>query len=123
MRYCLPCGAEYNDEVLRCADCGCRTVSEAERRTWQDMRDALTHEHFVPLHVLEGPVDQAFLTELFDDAGIPWVLHGHQHDALGSIFRPQAGWGVLMVPEEDVDRARDVVEQYKRSVVVESSEE
>lgn len=118
MRYCLPCKAEYEDDYIRCPDCGSRTMTVDERDAWYRVREELTQEEFVPVHVFDGPVDKAIITELFSDEGVPWVVHGHTQDPLGSAYTAQRGWGVLMVIEDDLERARELIAQYEDSVVL-----
>ena len=119
MRHCIPCNADYQDDPHRCPDCRSRTLTTAERDLWYQVRDDLTQEEFVPVYVLDGPVDQAFLSELLTDADVPWVIQGGQGDPLGSAYRSQMGWGVVLVAEDSVERAREVIEMYENSVVVE----
>lgn len=120
MRHCIACKADYAADPHRCPDCGSRTLDEEERALWYRVREDLTQEEFVPVHVLDGPVDEAFLTELLTDAGIPWVVHGHRQDPLGSAYLAQRGWGVVLVAEDSFENAREIVRIYNESVVDEA---
>ena len=122
MRHCLACNAEYNsDAVQTCPDCGGRTISEEELGLWNQLRDDLSQEHFVPVRVFDGPVDKALITEIFDDHDVPFVVHDPQ--TLGEIFHAQDGWGVLLVPVDEVTRAKDLLRQYDEAVVPEELED
>ena len=123
MRICLPCHAEYVSDVERCPDCGSRTMTPEEYAAWQRLRDELTSEDFVPIHVFDGPVDQAIIIEMLDEVAIPHIVRGQGMDPLHTAFTAQKGWGVLMVLPEDVERAREVVRRYESAVVVEEGAE
>ena len=118
MRYCLPCNATYEANLRHCPDCGSRLLTEAERQLWYKAQEELTNQTFVPVHVLEGPVEEAILKELLVDAQVPYIVRGHRNDGFLTTFRAQMGWGVLLVPEEDMERARGVVRAYQESQVV-----
>lgn len=118
MRHCLACRADYSDEQVGiCPDCGARTITDAERAVILAQRDALSDESFVPVRVFDGPVDKAFLTEIFTDHGVPWVVH--DPSTLSELFHPQAGFGVLLVPQDAFEQARRLVRDYDRSIVQE----
>lgn len=124
MRHCITCNASFHrDDVRRCPDCGSRLLTDEEKALWHEAQEELTNRSFVPAHVLEGPVDEAFLTEIFSDAGIPWIVRGHRSDGFMTTFRAQKGWGVLLVPEGDLRRARELVEAYLASAVESDGEE
>ncbi len=113
MQTCVSCGAEYEDDtVRRCADCGSRTLGADELRIWEQIRDDLAHEAFLPVRELEGPADRAMLTAILDDENIPFVVQGG--DMFGGAL---SGGGVLLVAEDALDKARALVAQYDASVV------
>lgn len=119
MRYCIPCHAEYAVNLHHCPDCGARTFSEQEHQMWLTAREEMTQEHFVPVHVFDGPVDKAILQELFSDAEVPFVVHDHGADVLQPLYAGAQGWGVLLVPEDDVEQARDLIRQFREAAVKE----
>lgn len=113
MQTCVSCGAEYPDAaVRRCADCGSRTLSPDELRIWEQIRDDLAHEEFLPVRELEGPADRAMLTAILEDENIPYVVKGG--DMFGGAL---SGGGVLLVAEDALDKARALVAQYDAAVV------
>ncbi len=116
MRYCLPCRVEYIDSVHACPDCGARTLTPAEHALVKLVESDLAHESMVPVKVLEGPVDTAFLGEMMDVANIPHVIHENV-GAFGGAFTTHDGWGVLLVIESMAEQARELVRQYDASVI------
>jgi hypothetical protein len=120
MQTCLSCHAEYNQNegeatVLRCPDCGSRTLDDAELAGWKRLRDDLGHEDFLPVRIFDGPVDRALISAIFDDEGVPYVVHGGGmfSDALSA----QNGYGVLLVAEDSEAKARRLLLQYDEAVV------
>ena len=119
MRYCLSCDNSFDAPVERCTDCGEPTVDEATHQQWLVRRQGLTEARFVRVHVFEGVVDRAILTDVMDDAGIPWVIHDHSQDAYHALFAPQQGAGVLLVPENNADEARDLIRAFQAAPILE----
>ena len=116
MRHCLTCNADYlSDSVQTCPDCGGRTIDEEELALWNQIRADLSDEHFVPVRVFDGPVDKAFITEIFDDNEVPFVVHDPQ--TLAEAFQVHSGFGVLLVAEDMVGKARVLLREYDESVV------
>ncbi len=117
VRYCLPCNATYEKDLRVCPDCRSRLLDGNERDLWLAAQEELTNQRFVPVHVLEGPVEEALLQSLLGDAGIPWIIRGHRADGFLAAFTSQTGWGVLLVTEEDIPRARELIELFQESAV------
>ena len=90
---------------------------------WQRLRDELTSEDFAPVHVFDGPVDQAIITQMLDEVAIPHIVRGQAMDPLHAAFTAQKGWGVLLVLPEDVERVREVIHRYENAVVLEEGAE
>jgi hypothetical protein len=94
-------------------------MSEEEHRLWLKQQEELTNEALRPVHILEGPVDRAIIPSILHDAGVPHVIRGGPMDSFHVALTAQHGWGVVLVPEEDVTRARDVIRTYLESTVPE----
>lgn len=123
MRFCLSCDISFEAEIERCSDCGALTVDEPTYQQALARREGLNEAHFVSVHVFEGVVDRAILTDMMDDAGIPWVIHDHSQDAYHALLTPQQGAGVLLVPETNADEARDLIRAFLAAPIVEQGHE
>ncbi len=55
------------------------------------------------------------IVEALQNEGISVHLQVHEDVAYNGIFIPQMGWGSILVPEEMVERAREIVSSFKRS--------
>lgn len=125
MRICLQCDSEYIDDTEQCRSCGAQTVTPEQAAMQRSLRDRIATEKLVEVHQLEGPVDQAILAQLLTEEGIGFAVHGGS--AGGSLpgvdTGVSAGFGALLVLEEDVETARRVVRHYRQSVVIDHSGE
>jgi hypothetical protein len=117
MRHCVVCHADYVDDHPRCPDCGHRTLDADERAVWDGIREELTQEDMIPVHVFDGPVDRAIIDELLADADVPHMVRGNAFGG-ATLTAQSGGWGVLLVPEAHVAQARGLVKQYLESEVV-----
>jgi len=120
VHYCLPCDAVFEKDLRICPDCGSRLLTDDERELWHQVQEDLTNQSFVPVHVLEGPIDEAILSELLSDADVAHIVRGgHGYDAFRTAFTAQEGWGVVLVPEDDIEKAHEIIHLYQSSQVVE----
>ena len=115
MRHCIPCHSSFLQDPLRCPECSGRTLNEEELALWRAAQEELTDESFEVAAILEGPVEGALVVEVFEEAGIPYILRAHGADGFSMIFSPQAGWGVVQVTQGDVAQARELVAEIRRA--------
>lgn len=110
MRSCVQCDAIFDGEPITCPVCGTPTVDEAVRAGFDRIAADLRAEALVPVYTFDGPADRAILLDLFRQLGIPHAAGGapllHAGSAVGD------GWGDLLVPEDSVARARQVLRDY-----------
>ena len=110
MRSCVQCDAIFDGEPVTCPSCGSPTVDEALRAGFGRIAEDLRAEALVAVHTFDGPADRAILLDLFRQLGIPHAAGGapllHAAAAVGD------GWGALLVPEDSVVRARQVLRDY-----------
>lgn len=125
MRVCQACDAEYVDDPPVCRSCGAATLTPDEAALQDSMQARISSEKLVAVHELEGPVDEAIIGQLLAEAGIPHAIQGgSSHGPLTGVDHGVGqGYGTLLVLEEHVDDARQVVERYQRAVVVEHPDE
>lgn len=63
------------------------------------------------VHTLSSEFEAHFLVEALDAEGIDVAVECHLEQALGSLFRPQLGWGALLTRVRDAERALEVIER------------
>ena len=76
----------------------------------------MTDQSFEVVAIVEGPVESGLFEQVFQAEEIPYILRTDSIDGLSMIFRPQRGWGVLMVPHSEMERGRDLVREIRNSV-------
>jgi hypothetical protein len=114
MRYCPICFDEYEEEELTCAYCEARLIEfEALKNTPEFQRSrGLQIHRFVKAGSAENPFESAALSEALSAEHIPVFAKPQR----GSLVDPLTtgtthGWWDIMVPEEQLERARPLIDQ------------
>jgi len=68
------------------------------------------------IHTAGTEVEAVILRGLLEQAGIPVMVRSHEVIAYGELVEPAAGWGDLLVPDDRVVEARDLLAGYLASV-------
>lgn len=113
MRYCHRCNASYENDASPCPDCGFRTFTEIEHKMISMVNDEVEHAEMVEVYRFDGPGDEAILTQIMSDAGVPFVVHDYQGGPFGTMFSGQKGWGVMYVDTGSVAKAKEVIAVYE----------
>lgn len=75
-------------------------------------------EGLIRVHVAADPFETDILMNALEREGIRGALKKHEEIAYDGLFVLQRGWAAILVPAEDVDRAREIIEEaleaYKR---------
>lgn len=121
MRICLECESEYVDDPSECRSCGARTSSPEQAAVWRSLRDRMATEDLVAVATLESPVEEAIIGRMLGEAGVVFAIHGGSRsgpfpgvDSGGAL-----GSGKLLVLEDQVEIAAEVVRHFRASVVPE----
>jgi hypothetical protein len=119
MRICLECDSEYLDDPSHCRSCGARTSSPEEATLWRGLRERMATEDLVAVATLESPVEEAIIGRMLSEAGVVYAIHGGSRsgpfpgvDSGGAL-----GSGKLLVLEDQVELAAEVVRHYRNAVV------
>ena len=113
-KICPDCGAEYYPQIEKCSDCGAVLLFPEEYKKAQEERKRIEETALENMAaVREG--DLGWLTELrtvLIDAGIPCDIHtdtGCRKGCCGDKCK-------LVVSSEDLEKARDRIEEYYMEV-------
>lgn len=68
-----------------------------------------TEPRYVKVHTLANRFEADVITEALNEEGIPVMLRSFMETPYSGLFVPQKGWGRIMVPEEWVDRAKEII--------------
>jgi hypothetical protein len=73
-----------------------------------ERRDA-TESPWVRLHTVGNRFEADLLLHALEQEDIPVRLQTYEETPYNGLFVPQRGWGALFVPEEDEERARELI--------------
>ena len=99
--FCPKCRAEYREGFSRCSDCDIPLVPELEPEP-DDRPVFVEYEEVLSTF---NPFDIAMIKSLLDAEGILYFFQGEQF----SYVRPLADPVRLMVAQEDVESAREIL--------------
>ena len=113
-KICPDCQAEYFPHVEKCADCGAHLLSPQEHRELQEKKKRIREKVLENTVVVrEGDLDwMSELHAVLIDAGIPCAIHsdtGCKKGCRGAACR-------LAVSSDDLERARERIEEYYMEV-------
>jgi hypothetical protein len=115
MKYCAQCSAEYRDDIGTCSDCGAALVGQAEWESIRRVRQQEAAEEFLPVKTAEDQFAAEVFRDAFEQEGIPVIVRSFSETSFDGIFIPQKGWGLLLVPKEFCERARQIISSIETS--------
>lgn len=71
---------------------------------------------FVPVHTLSNRFEADALLDALEREGIPTLLRSFEETPYDGLFVSQRGWGLIMVPEEWLAKARRTIESFAREI-------
>lgn len=124
MKYCASCGSEYQDGIATCADC-----LDAPLLTEKEMRDRglpLPGERdtrrFVRAGSAEDPLSAQEIGAAVEVAKIPVFVRARRAGAVDTITDGALPWWEILVPEEHLARATEIVTAAKQRLEATSDE-
>jgi len=70
----------------------------------------------IRLTTLENRFEADLIAQALAEEGITFVVRTYEDSAYDGLYVTQKGFGVVLVEEEDQDRAKVIVEELRRSV-------
>jgi len=70
----------------------------------------------IRLTTLENRFEADLITQALAEEGVVFVVRTYEDSAYDGLYVTQKGFGVVLVEEEDEDRAKVIVEELRRSV-------
>ena len=118
MPFCPQCKAEYTEEISMCADCQVELVSE------RPPDDIVEYVDWEIVHHAPNEVAGNMIKGILEDAGIDVVLRSHGINALGGIKEDwsEPYWGEVMVQADDLERGKEIIDEYLASLPTNASE-
>ncbi|MFC1714135.1 hypothetical protein ACFL6S_10710 [Candidatus Poribacteria bacterium] len=119
MPFCPKCRAEYVEGVDTCQDCQVDLVAELPLKDGSDYIEMAELQQ-VPDEVsgvmMKGVLENSGITVILRAAKIPW------HNGIASTWSTYY-WGKLLVPKEDLETSRKILESYMSALETEEIEE
>jgi hypothetical protein len=72
-------------------------------------------ENLVPVCVTENEIHEGSITAALDDAKIEYVVRGFHDEAFDGLFESNFGHSQVLVLEEDVDKAKEILDEISSS--------
>ncbi len=119
MKYCVECGSEYQDHVTECADCPGSELVDAQ--TMRQRGLPLPHERdtreFIRVGTAEDPLTAEDFVKLLEAEHIPVFARPRRAGTVDVLTtgNPHPWWEIL-VPEEHVQRATELLAQEKEKL-------
>jgi hypothetical protein len=125
MKYCTQCGSEYQDDVIECADCpGTRLVDE---RALGERHAPLPSERdtrkFVRAGTAEDPLTADDFVRRLESEHIPVFSRPRRAGTVDALTSgTMSPWWEIMVSEEHLERATELLAQEERQLEATSGE-
>jgi hypothetical protein len=125
MKYCVECGSEYQDHVTECADCpGSQLVDAAQmRQRGLPLPQERDTREFLRVATAEDPLTAEDYVRTLEAGNIPVFSRPRRAGTVDVLTtgNPHPWWEIL-VPEEHVARATELVAQEQARLEATSSE-
>ena len=77
---------------------------------------SMSEENFKKITVAENKFEADLITQTLQQEGIPSMIRSYQDTAYNGIFIPQKGWAAVMVPEEQEEKASDIIAELRKGL-------
>ena len=113
MKYCKDCGSEYFDDKDRCPECDCVLVSQQQWKEILVKKQAEDNDVFIKVKNVENRFEADIIMGVLENEGIPVMVRSFHDTSFDGIFESQKGWGVILVPEEQKEKAVLIIDELK----------
>jgi hypothetical protein len=76
----------------------------------------MSEENFKKITVAENKFEADLIAQTLQQEGIPCMIRSYHDTAYDGIFIPQKGWAAVMVPEEEEEKAGDIIAELRKGL-------
>ena len=118
MKYCTECGAEYLDAAEKCSDCQVSALVSREEMRRRGLPLAMDRDtrRFVAAGNADDPLSQEMLVKVLETEKIPAFARPRSSGSGGPITGSSGEWWEIVVPEDVLDRARQIIDSEKQKM-------
>lgn len=118
MKYCGDCGGEYVDTVTECADCGGKDMVSAQELKTRGIPNPSERDtrRFVSAGTAEDPLSSEQFVRVLEAENIPVFARPRRGGSVDALTTPTHAWWEILVPEESVARAGELITQEKARI-------
>jgi hypothetical protein len=80
-------------------------------------------EQWVKAGTVENRFEGDRISQVLEEAGIPFLIKSFLDTAYDGLYIPQKGWGIVMVSEKHKEEAERLVSEVKKTFVKEEDDE
>ncbi len=119
MPFCPECRAEYVEGVETCSDCQVPLVAELSSK------DETDYVELVELQRVQDEVSGVMIKGILENSGVSVILRAATipwYSGIASTWSTYY-WGKLMVPKEELEVSRKILDDYLSSLEIKDTEE
>jgi hypothetical protein len=80
-------------------------------------------EQWVKAGTVENRFEGDRISQVLQEAGIPFLIKSFLDTAYNGLYIPQKGWGIVMVSKKDKEEAERLISEVKKTFVKEGEDE
>jgi hypothetical protein len=80
-------------------------------------------EQWVKAGTVENRFEGDRISQVLEEAGIPFLIKSFLDTAYDGLYLPQKGWGIVRVPEKHKEEAEKLISEVKKTFVKEEEDE
>jgi len=80
-------------------------------------------EPWVKVGTVENRFEGDRISQVLQEAGIPFLIKSFLDTAYDGLYIPQKGWGIVMVSKKDKEEAERLISEVKKTFVKEEEDE